>query len=222
MNRGQALVWLTEQAFTEIITQYGPDGAEPRPYHDIMHTFWVHGMAGQLGRLAQSRGLITPEQADLLLIAAAYHDVVYHNGDGDDDNEQLSAETAAQNMRLAKAFTQAEIAETAEIIMATKVKSFESDRIIQSAEDSTYPGKLLADADLSSFGAPMQVYWNSAMRFFEETFPGVEFEGKPARDFLERQIRVVGAHQYFTDEGRQLFSHQQENVAFLAKMLERL
>ncbi len=173
--------------------------------------------AGRLADAAMAAGRIDRAQHDLLMIAAAYHDAVYDVQRS--DSEELSAELAARHMNMLGIFPQAETDRVKNIIAATKVKAVANQRIEQSASPDDYLTMLMADADLSSFGLPETEYWESARRFFAETYPGIQLTGEVLLAFLANQIQIVGNHRYYTDEARYLFSCQPENIQFLTGLL---
>jgi predicted metal-dependent HD superfamily phosphohydrolase len=216
-SRDKAISHLTKLALFRINEQYGAKGKDPKPYHGIEHTLWVMNAAYSLALLAAQNGNLPANQVELALINGAFHDVV-HN-DGALDNEKLSAQMAAFEMEATGVFSSEEISIVANAIPATTVISVENDRIIQAVEGRGYLGILLADADLSTFGAPLQVYWDSAQRFFAETNPGVPLRGEAFRQFAQRQVRVVSNHRYHTEEARTLYSNQPEIIDFLTAQL---
>lgn len=216
LARERAIKALIARGIETVIRRYGPTSPDPMPYHGPEHTMMVITSAGRLADAALAAGKITKNQHDLLMIAAAYHDVVQDAGD---DNESLSAELAARHMNMVGIFAKEEIPQVQKIIAATKVKSVADYRIEQSADPGDYLTMLMVDADLSSFGLPSDQYWDSARRFFAETNPGVELEGQALQTFIKRQLQIVGSHQYFTEEARDLFNCQSENLEFLNEML---
>jgi len=214
--RQRAVKALIARGMETVIRLYGPNSPDPMPYHGPEHTMMVITSAGRLADAALAAGKITASQHDLLMIAAAYHDVVQDEGH---DNEALSAELAARHMNMVGIFAKEEIDRVQKVIAATKVESVADYIIEQSADPDDYLTMLMADADLSSLGLPQDQYWDSACRFFAESNPGVELEGETLRAFIKDQIRIVGSHRYHTAEACSLFNCQTENLEFLHKML---
>lgn len=211
-----AVTQLAQKALLRIKAEYGPNGREPKSYHGVEHTLWVMHAGYRLALLAVQNGNMPPEQADLALIKGAYHDSVHES---QPDDEIKSANLAVTDMQEIGVFSLAEALLVKDGIWATTVKAIVDDRIIQAVEGRGYQGMLMADADLSSFGAPVGVYWDSAQRFFEETNPGVPLRGEVFREFAQRQIRVVSKHQFHTQEARQLYNHKPEIIQFLTDQL---
>jgi predicted metal-dependent HD superfamily phosphohydrolase len=216
--RERAVKALIARGVETVIKRYGPGSPDPMPYHGPEHTLMVITSAGRLADAALAAGKITREQHDLLMIAAAFHDVVQDQGA---DNELLSAELAARYMNMLGLFSEQEIDEVQIIISATRVKSVADSKIVQSAIENDYLTMLMADADLSSFGLPKYQYWDSARRFFDETHPGAELEGQALQTFIKDQLQIVGNHRYYTDEARHLFHCQPENLEFLKSLPQR-
>lgn len=217
LSRAQIIEDLAKQALYSVSHKYGLGSAERRPYHDTQHTIWVADAAVGLAAQACQNDRISPGQRDLILIAGAYHDVVQEIGA--DDNERQSAAQAARAMRSTGIFDDEEIALVEDAILGTKVQQVSGGRIVQSAEGRSYLAKLLADADLSTFGAPTAFYWDAAQRFFTETNPGVPMVGAILRQFLQQQVQLVSGHKYYTDEARQKFNNQPTNIDFLTSKL---
>ncbi|HET7528865.1 MAG TPA: HD domain-containing protein [Candidatus Saccharimonadales bacterium] len=215
--RGRAISQLTRKATFLVKEKYGARSPDPRPYHGIEHTLWVMSAAYMLGRRAVQNGNIPAWQLELLLLDGAYHDVFHERGAT--NNEHKSAQLAAADMAAAGVFYDQEIALVQDGIIATQVQSATSRRIVQSAESRSYFARLMADADLSSFGAPHNVFWDFAQRYFAETNPGVEFKGQAFDDFVRQHVHIVGGHKYYTDEARQVFPYQAQNVDFLTAQL---
>lgn len=214
--RELAVKALISRGLDTVIRNYGPNSPDPKPYHGPEHTLMVITSAGRLADAAMAGGRIDRAQHDLLMIAAAYHDAVYDAQRS--DSEELSAELAARHMNMLGIFSQAETDRVKSTIAATKVKTVANHRIEQSASPDDYLTMLMADADLSSFGLPKIEYWNSARRFFAETYPGIQLTGEVLQAFLVNQIQIVGNHSYKTDEARHLFHCQPENVEFLKSL----
>jgi len=198
---------------------YGPGSNDPRPYHGPEHTLFVTGAAAILADQAIDRGSISASQKGLLRIAASYHDVV--NDKGAEDNEMKSAVVAARHMRMLTTFSESQVRQVVEAILATRVREVSPDHIVQSADESNYLGMLLADADLSALGSPVDIFWPVAQRFFAESQPEQPLTGEALRQFAHDQITLVGGHNYYTEEARQTFNHQPEIIEFLQTMLAK-
>lgn len=196
--------------------EHGPNGRAPKEYHGTEHSIEVVQAAITLGYEAAKNGRISERERLLLAIAAAFHDTVYVPGAA--DNEVCSAELARYHMGALGFFTPEDIRAVGEMIGSTTVVDVTDSRIIQSVEGKSYAARLMADADLHSFGAPLPAYWASARRFFAETQPEQQLSGAVLHSFAERQIRMVGNHQYHTEEARTLFNNQSENIRYLREL----
>jgi predicted metal-dependent HD superfamily phosphohydrolase len=210
---------MVKRGLTVVELNYGPDSNDPRPYHGPEHTSFVTGAASVLADQAIARGSISASQKSLLRIAASYHDVV--NDKEAEDNEMQSAVIAARHMRMLTSFSESQVRQVVEAILATKVKEAAPDHIVQSADESNYLGMLLADADLSALGSPVDIFWPVAQRFFAESQPEQPLAGEALRQFAQDQIALVGGHSYYTQEARQTFNHQPEIIEFLQTMFAK-
>ncbi len=234
-NLDRAVVNLVGNAFKIIDTKYGPESPNPLHYHGPEHTHLVVRSANQLALAAHKRGKITDREIQLLRIGAAYHDIEFETSTKNDtlivkkkqndaeepsvDWERLSAERAANAMAVWPDFSDDEIDRVKRMILATKVKDASPEvGIVQSPDKSDYLTKLMVDADTSSLGAPVEVYWDMAQRYFAEDQPGVRFSSKTFYDFVDRQKGLVANHKYQTVEARRLFNHQPEILEFLDKV----
>jgi predicted metal-dependent HD superfamily phosphohydrolase len=196
-------------------SKYGPQSTRHLIYHGPEHTAEVTDSARQLGERAYQAGKISAGDIDLLKIAAAFHDTVFEYLAS--DNEAQSAELAVTAMRTFNCFSEEDYQQVREAIAATVVKDIIDDRIIQSADGKGYLAQLMADADLSSLGSQPGVYWTTAQRFFKETNPDpkAKLVGDVLKSFIERQKRVVSAHQFYTDEAQELFHYKPDILSFL-------
>lgn len=227
-----AVVNLVSKAYESVRTKYGPESRHPLPYHSFEHTNLVVRSADQLAHAANKNGKIKYREIQLLRIAAAHHDIIQDTralkqvrvpSPGGAarflPDEHLSAEAAARNMSDWNIFSDDETNRVTRIILATKLQEASPEiGIRQSPDTNDYLTLLMVDADTSSLGAPVEIYWDMAQRFFAEENPELEFSRQVFSDFVERQKGMVANHKFQTEEARQLFNHQAEILEFLDKV----
>jgi len=215
MPKRRAVRFLVACAQETISERYGPRSENPKPYHSLNHTNLVIDSARSLANKAHERMLIKPNDKRLLVIAAAYHDIVHNGG----DSEAESAEEAAQAMRNAGVFSEEEVQTVKEMILATRIQPSEGTIIVQSPQPGNTLQMLIADADLSSFGLPWEEYLKTAMLYFYETNPGKSLDGDQLVEFFKRQKRVLENHSFFTPEAEQVFSSKGHNIDTITRFL---
>ncbi len=213
-------------ATSEIERKYGTgkgDGETPKDYHNLIHTQDTISAGGQIANLAVEIKKIEADDIDLVRISAAGHDIEQNLKNG--ENEDKSGRIIEDKMRASGLFSDEDVSKVKIMISATKVY-FENDNLKQSATED-YLTKIMADADLSALGNKTEIYWDRALRLFNE----LRKKGNPDVDaptkeeliaLCHRQIILLSNHQYYTDEAKELFPHQPENLAFVQGHLKEL
>ncbi len=212
---------LIDWALAQIAEKYGQGGSEPHPSHDERHTKWV--MYAQdliIEKINDNSGeygdYIDPHTAELMRLAAVFHDIVHTPGDP--DNEEKSARMLAAMVRGAGAYSESEIELAQRILMSTTLKFDEGGQIIQGAEEGFLPGQILADADLSVIGARYPIFWESVGRYLLESKPmGWQFSAEDLVEFADREIKFLDSHQFLTPAAEKLFPHKPTNKFQLAR-----
>lgn len=184
-----------------------------RNYSDPLRAYhtWEH-IAGLFEKLSEFSDLIT--RADILILTAFWHDVVYQtrNDDGtqraDHDNVHDSAELFRQYTLLNKTDADA----VYELIMAT------ANHMQATAQNEYYPGfaadfDLFLDLDLSSLAAP----WEEFLEDFSKI--RYEFSWLPEIDFCRKQIQIL--ENFSQNEGR-LYRRPETREKWRNRALENL
>jgi predicted metal-dependent HD superfamily phosphohydrolase len=205
---------LIEDALAEIEFKYGENGEHPKIYHNLQHTKDVLEATRAIAALAVDRGKITEKEATLLLIAAAYHDIVH----GGDENEKASADIASSRMKSFSIFSDSDISIVTDAILGTKTKLIDG-RLHQAAANkgSSIYARILADSDLSSLGSRQEVFWSHSQAIFSEQNP----DGSGWDDFIKLQCSILSNHRYLTEEARELYPHLPDNLEFVKTFLTR-
>jgi predicted metal-dependent HD superfamily phosphohydrolase len=210
---------LADQAFKVIEAKYGPNGQNPKSYHNVEHSRDdVVGSLNALADLAIARGRISSRDKALLIIGGAFHDIEQDLGSG--LNEAASTRVAHAAMRTVDIFTPLDEAIVEQVIMSTVVR-FENGIMLQSAPKGNLLAELMADADLSPLGRDAQTYWDRSARVFTE-LSGHESTTENQVAFLENQIRLLQNHRFYTPEANELFPHQEENLEYTKAVLTSL
>jgi predicted metal-dependent HD superfamily phosphohydrolase len=214
-DREAAVQRLVNDAVGRVEIWYGPSGETPKNYHNTGHTLSVMTAASDLSDLAIQRGKLPNEDKELVIIAAAFHDVHHSAGS---DNEKVSADLAADAMLSSGAFSRKEIKQVKKIIRATQV--FVQDGAVrQSANKKNYTEQILADADLSNLGKPFEEYWNATFALYRETHP----EHTPSvRGVAAFAFNFIKGHSFYTAEACELFPYHDDNIAKLKEILSSL
>jgi predicted metal-dependent HD superfamily phosphohydrolase len=208
---------LIETAVDLVDQKYGSESRSRLSYHDATHTLEVVNAIGQISFLALSNGRIDLADIPRLSIAGAFHDV--EQGLGSGANEEASADIAVDAMRETGHFSDEDFDIVHACIIGTKV-TFEGDVMTQHASSSSiYQVRLLADADLVSFGSEYSKYQERALGLFEEIYPTNNREQNWLQ-FLNLQVALLSTHEYNTEEARVLFTNQQANLEMVIVELE--
>lgn len=153
------------------------DGRFPRGYHNTEHVQAAIAAATNLGLKAVADGKITKREADLVVVAVAFHDVEQEKGSG--KNEDESAKIAVEWMKQQANFTQEDRDEVTRLIEVTKVFNDENNFMHQRGENGDLAERIVADADLIVIGCDWE--------FFEKMSIGLwtEFGGKKLAGFSD-------------------------------------
>lgn len=210
-------------ALTEIRSRYGEAGRSPRGYHNEAHTKQVIEDVGLLADLAVGTGKIIPEDKELLLIAAAYHDIEQDHGPG--INEEESASIAQDVMRQTGQFSQEDEYRVTAIIRATTIITG-IDPITQFVSED-YLTKIMADADLAHLGKEVNICWDSILALFMED--KAAYEKRNGSNSLtpiniikaaESGGDFIGKHEFYTPEAESLFPHHAQNLDFVQSLAQ--
>ncbi len=216
---------IVQQAFSIIDARYGPEGRNPKEYHNLLHTLGVVQAASDIADLAIADGKIAPEDKRLVMIAAAWHDTEQDLGSG--PNEEESTASALIAMRAVGGFSDRDEQLVSAMIMATQVHFDEEGKMSQSAITETshdtdlYLTKILADADLSNLGKTTEEYLVGLSGFFQEMNPSVNVDSLQGLKVLQSQVPFLQNHTFYTPEAAQLFPNKADNILY-AKHLVNL
>lgn len=230
---------LTRKNLETIRRRYGDGGPESKlEYHNEPHTLEVIRATKKMVKLWNEKFRdepITAREEMLLEIAASGHDIVqdakarlgenFRHG----DNERLSADDIADGMRMAGGFSEYDIVFVRACILGT-IPEFGADRLgqpmtetramLERNEISEYQlelAKLLADADLASFGQGFEAFSKWAFRLFKE----MKKKPEEFQDYLAYEVSVLENHEWQSKVGDEAFPHKQESIAKLKEMIEK-
>lgn len=208
---------IIDEGIALIDTKYGKDSPHYLAYHNTEHARDVMDAAVRIGEIAYINGVISKDDIALLELAACYHDA--EHGKHGSENELESIAILAGKMQKTDAFTEEDIEKVTAMIKATIVQSVKGS-IVQSATEN-YLTKILADADLCSFGKPLEIFWDRSKKLlFENTktvFDSLGMQEKAS--YINRQIDVLQTHTYYTQEAFKLYPNKQENITKLRSIL---
>lgn len=117
-EQAPTLSLLVSQAFYVIDQKYGPESVSPKRYHNLPHTMGVVEAASDIADEAIANGKISLHATQLIIIAAAYHDIEQDLGSG--LNERASADAAIAAMRKTGEFSSDDEQAVSDMIMATQ------------------------------------------------------------------------------------------------------
>lgn len=195
-----------------------------KTYHNQRHFDDIVCGSRQMVDLALNDGVITKNVGDLIVIAAAFHDVV--QGLGADESERQSAREAVSWM--GDSFSDIDKNLVEEMIMGTVVNFEKSGKMHQRAEDSNrICVKILADADLANIGLPWEVFvvrllglWNeikgSKYNLIEE------MTSDEQRNLWLFQKKFMDNREYLTKYAQSIFVNLDENRKLVNKKLRQL
>ena len=211
---------LADEALVIVDAKFGPQGSQPKGYHNLEHSRddVVDGVV-EIADLALSRDKITLKDKTFLIIGAGFHDVTQELGSG--MNEWSSAKTARSAMRKKAIFDSGDEDTVDRIIMATRVE-FKDGVMRQLVPKGDFLAELLADADLSSLGRPWETYWERATGLFTELLEGKDPTMQDKISFIETQVTLLTNHEFYTEEARECFPHQAENLESVQAILDFL
>jgi len=210
---------LVDEGLAIMRRRYGTgvgDGKTPLAYHNAVHTEDVFKAVEQISQLAVRGGKISTDQAMLVLVAAACHDI--EQSLGRDENERVSAEETAKMMVAKNVFTEREINEVKKLILATRIY-FDEKRVMgQRVVLDDYLTLIIADADLSTIGAPGELYWDRTLRLLREIKKVDSLSETEIREFAKGQVAFIRDHQFYTEEARFVFSNREENMKYAVSL----
>lgn len=210
---------LVAKALQEIERKYGTghnDGEFPLAYHNRKHTEDVIADITKLADLAIAQHHITLRQADLLHVAAAFHDIEQRSKEY--GNELASADIMEHMSKNTFILSADELLEVREIILGTEVVRIHGSP--QQIYAQTYLARLLADADLAALGKTQDSYIETSEALYREMFP----VNNPSHrlSFLSQSLDLFKNHRYFTVEGEFLFPNQDKNLQYITSEYEKL
>lgn len=221
LEKRNAAVEVINFALAEVEKKYGTgagDGESPKFYHNLEHTKNVLESAREMAELAIKNGKIKVGDDVFLSIAAAAHDLVHGLSEG--ESERQSSKGIQEEMVKTNAFSLDDLEKVNQIILATIV-SFENGVMKQSATED-YLTQIAADADLSSLGQPVEIYWDASQRLLME-MKGTEtptLEDQLA--WAKGQVGFLSNHKFYTPEADQLFPHKEQNIEYAKGQVRRL
>jgi len=174
----------TEGAMRYALSRLERELAPDLTYHSLWHT--VEDVLPAVQRLAALMG-VSPEEARLLEIGAAYHDIGFVVRR--QEHERAGAEIAAQVLP-GFAFTSEQVAAVQGMILAT--------RLPQSPR--TPLEEILADADLDVLGRDDSLARSQALRAELASYSAPVGE----TEWYRRQLKFFREHRYFTSAARSL------------------
>jgi predicted metal-dependent HD superfamily phosphohydrolase len=220
MTKTEKIRQLINEGIALVDAKYGEQSNNYLPYHNVEHTRDVMEAAEKIGRVALLQCRITELDLELLVLAACYHDV--EHGMHGSENERESIRIVTEKMQQAGVFSETDIAKVIAMIEATIVISAK-EGIIQSATEE-YITKIIADADLSNFGKPFEVFWDRSKKYLLERdnkkFENIDFAEKTI--FIDSQIKILENHVYNTDEASSLYPSIKENITMLSKLRAKI
>lgn len=131
-------------------------------------------------------------------------------------NETASAVLASQAMK-ELGFREEDIIKVTAMIMATAVTLDTLGIMNQSARDD-YCTQIIADADLSSLGAPPNQYQDRALCLLKELKGRGKLTAKERQEFFAYQEAFLRNHHFYTEEAKKLFCHKEENIILSRKL----
>ena len=173
-------------------------------YHSYDHTRIE--VVTVIKRLSRHEG-ITGRERQLLITAAAYHDVgwtlVRSTGPEYQEqrrlHEELGCQIASQNLPKF-GYLADDIATVVRIIMATKLPTAPKDKLEM----------VMCDADLASLGYSVATYWR---RSFDLRHELEEFNTKFGdKEWYSFQIQFLTNHRYYTESARQIFDQNKRKA----------
>jgi hypothetical protein len=215
---------------------YG-DGSPERglEYHNELHTRLVMKALKSMVSIWNKQfpdEPITAREEMLLEIAASGHDRVQNaakrlKNARHGDNERLSADDVAEDMRNAGGYSEKDIAFVRACVLAT-IPEFDPGKLsqpmtetrgmLESGEITQYQfelAQLLADADLASFGQGFDTFSEWALRLFKE----MKKKPEEFQEYLKNEVSVLENHTWVSKIGGTAFPDKQESIDGLKKML---
>lgn len=214
---------IAESAFEDIKRRYGKDGERPLDYHNDEHAKDITSSTTAIVKLAIQRGILTPEDAVVVPIATSKHDSDQDSPRG--IREKVSSQQAQAEISRKGCFGERHFKLVDRMIVGTSVE-FVDGRLIQAApvgdmsnSPEDYLVQATADGDVSNLGDFRDIFWKNSTNYFFETY-GPEPTVQNEVEFMTNQVVLLETHEFFTEEARVLFPHQQENLDFARDVLE--
>jgi predicted metal-dependent HD superfamily phosphohydrolase len=172
-------------------------------FHNYEHTERV---VQHVVEIAQKEG-VTPEELEILLTAAWFHDVGHLNGDMQ-DHEQRSVEAMRRFMAEQGVDDDFFVQRVSDCIMSTRWPQAPPDKL----------GEIMCDADVYHFGTPRFRKTNKRVR------KELKARGYPAmaNNWSLRSLRMLQSQHFFTPYSRQqLEAGKAENIRWLERKVAR-
>lgn len=185
-----------------------------KPYHNLDHALsvmrWSNAMAAYLH--------LPDDERSLIVTAAAFHDYVHNNAQGD---EAASVEYLSGHMEVSRKFGRAAIESVTSMILGTVIEKVDG-VLVQSAARSEHLGtRILADADLSGLGSPFEYLLASTYSLHEERSPGADERGPEMHKLLGEAEQLM-SREPLTEAGQLFLPHRRENRERVLQMRAEL
>lgn len=168
------------------------------PFHNFQHTIEVLNYS----KIIAIKENVTPEEFNLVSIAALYHDTGI--ADGYQNHEAMSALYAKLYLQKL-GFLETDITVVTDCIHATKMPQNPQTKLQQ----------IICDADLSHLSAKNYLSKNKLLREEWETELGKTYSDK---EWIEMNVDFLKNHNYFTSYGKNTLSKGKErNIELLKK-----
>jgi predicted metal-dependent HD superfamily phosphohydrolase len=217
-NQEQIAEDLIMQILDRLDERYGPRGESPLDYHNRSHSENVLSAITAIAEELIKEHHLQPQKLIIARISAAGHDLIQGQQGG--ANERESGREAAELMTKSGGFSEKEIEEVQEVINATVVK-IENYKIIYSPGDNLL-SQALADADLSTFGMPPSLFWESALNHAKEYYKKKRLNPEELQEYIKYEIELLKNHHFYTNAAERLFPHKQANIVWLKMQLQAM
>jgi predicted metal-dependent HD superfamily phosphohydrolase len=219
MEKSEHIRQLIADGIMLLEEKYGDRSDTPLAYHNKEHAYDVMDATQSIGSEALQQGKITESDLALLELAACYHDA--EHGMHGSDNEYESIRIVTNKMKKAGVFSNDDITKVTEMIEATIV-NFKKGMFTQSVDENYYT-KIIADADMSALGKPLDIFWDRSKKLLRESdnriFDSQELKEKIA--FISSQITFLQQHTYHTSEADMLYGNKQETIKSLQNVIQQ-
>lgn len=215
---------LVDEGIAAIDRRYGPNGETPLGYHNPNHSRSMHAAGLAMCELAVMWGNFDPALVPAARVAFGWHDSVQLRGSGVNEAESIYEmhEAVRRKGRRGLTLSDRSAERAGQYMAATVVELDEKGVLRQSPIGDDYGELITADADLSSLGAPSDVYWPQVQGLFME-LKGPNANRETQIQFLANsQIPLLQCHEFYTLEAQRLFPYQGRNLAIMVAALELL